>query len=249
MRVNLEKIEKFYTTSVGQYAHNTVLPIIDNFLSGAGETQKTCIASAAAFPYMEQMKNMKRLSLQSFHDQDVWPESGKGHYILADRTHWPYRAEEADFVVLIHDVEFAEDADHYLREAWRVLKGEGRLVIIIPNRSGKWARYDNTPFGLGYPYTLEQMSKLLASAHFAIDRVAPALYHPPTLPESFVGEAYRSIIEKIGGYCLFQSGIYAICASKHIYAPSSKGLGATAAQKAKQALFPKPTAVNQRDPF
>ena len=111
---------------------------------------------------------------------------------------------------------------------------------MFPNRSGKWARFDNTPFGLGYPYTLDQMGRLLSAAHFSVDRVDHCLFHPPLEPQSIIGRIYRNVIEKIGLYCLFQPGVYVVCASKHIYAPT-KGLGVTTAEKAKQVLFPKPT--------
>jgi SAM-dependent methyltransferase len=240
MRIHLGKIERFYKSDLGKQAYRAVSSCLQSLLDSAGTKQKTCVASAASFAYMPQLEEMKRLALQVFHEQDSWPIEGKGHYIVADRYHWPYRAEESDFIVMIHDLEFAEEPEQYLREAWRVLKGEGRLIIAFPNRSGKWARYDNTPFGLGYPHTLDQMEKLLAGAHFAIDKIDQCLFHPPANPQSYIGRIWREIIEKVGLYCLFQPGIYVICASKHIYAPT-KGLGATAAAKAKQALFPKPT--------
>ena len=244
MRVNLSKIEKFYTSPLGSYVLKHIGPSINAMLEGAGQRQKACIASAASFPYAEMMTDMRRLSFQAFHDQDKWPEQGEGHFIIAERSHWPYRAEEADFVVLIHDLEFAEDPEVYLREAWRVLKGEGRLIVAVPNRSGKWARFDNTPFGLGYPYTLEQIDKVLTAAHFTIDKVEARLFHAPVIPQSVVGRLLSNLVERVGLYCLLQPGVYIICASKHIYAPT-KGLGATAAEKAKQALFPKPTTTTR----
>lgn len=242
MKVNLTKIENFYRSALGQYVQGQIEGVIGPLCDGAGQKSRTCIMSAAGFPYFDLLKDVKRLSLQAYHDQAQWPEQGQGHYVLTQRTHWPYRAEDTDYVVLMHDLEFAEDADVYLREAWRVLKGEGRLIIVFPNRSGKWARYDNTPFGLGYPYTLEQMQKLLSSAHFTIDKVERKLFYGPYAPQSMVGQIHRTMTEALGLYCLIQPGLYVISASKHIYAPT-RGLGATAAEKAKQALFPKPATT------
>lgn len=250
MKINLKKIEKFYSTSLGEFVLQNICHALESMIDKAGHKNQTCVLSASAFSYIKKFSNMKRLSLQAYHEQETWPSEGKGHYVLADRKQWPYRAEDVDYVVLIHDLEFAEDPDIYLREAWRVLKGEGRLIIVFPNRSGKWARFDNTPFGMGYPYTLEQMDKLLSSAHFSIDKVEPRLFNAPVNPESYIGNLSRKTIEKIGLYCLLQPGVYVVCASKHIYAPT-KGLGATTAEKARQALFPKPTAptanVNRKE--
>ena len=38
----------------------------------------------------------------------------------------------------------------------------GRVVFIVPNRSGLWARRDVTPFGYGRPYSLGQLEALAA---------------------------------------------------------------------------------------
>ena len=36
-----------------------------------------------------------------------------------------------------------------LREVWRVLAAGGRILAVVPNRRGLWARMDTTPFGQG----------------------------------------------------------------------------------------------------
>ena len=38
----------------------------------------------------------------------------------------------------------------------------GRLLIVVPNRRGVWARSDTTPFGHGRPYSRSQITHLLA---------------------------------------------------------------------------------------
>ena len=53
-----------------------------------------------------------------------------------------------------------------LREMWRVLTPEGRLLLIVPNRRGVWARLDTTPFGHGRPYSRGQLERLLTDALF-----------------------------------------------------------------------------------
>ena len=49
---------------------------------------------------------------------------------------------------------------------WRVLAPEGRLLLIVPNRRGVWARLDTTPFGHGRPYSRGQLERLLTDALF-----------------------------------------------------------------------------------
>ena len=76
-------------------------------------------------------------------------------------------------------MEGAERIGPLLREMWRVLKPEGRLLLIVPNRRGVWARIDTTPFGHGRPYSRGQLERLLGDALFTPLEWASALFMPP----------------------------------------------------------------------
>jgi SAM-dependent methyltransferase len=247
MRVDLAKIEAFYNSPLGEYVQHYVTPIIKRMILKDGFTPQSCIASAASFPYLSEIKHIKTLSLQAYDEHPSWPEQGKEYYVITKRTHWPSRAEETDLVMLMHDVEFAQDPEIYLREAWRVLKGEGQLILMLPNRAGRWAREGNTPFGLGFPYTLEQIEKLLSSAHFKINNVEHALFSRPYYPQLPVHQFMKVIIEKAGLYCLIQPGVYIISAKKEVFIPISSGLATKAANTAKQALFPSKPKVSSHN--
>ncbi|MGE4562043.1 MAG: methyltransferase type 11, partial [Rhodospirillales bacterium] len=84
-----------------------------------------------------------------------------------------------DRVLFVHALESAEQVRPMLREVWRVLAGSGRLIIIVPNRRGIWARFERTPFGHGQPYTLRQLSRLLRDNLFTPVQSSTALYIPP----------------------------------------------------------------------
>ena len=62
---------------------------------------------------------------------------------------------------------------------WRVLSPEGRLMLVVPNRRGVWARLDNTPFGQGRPYSRRQLEVLVRDALFTPLDLSGALYLPP----------------------------------------------------------------------
>jgi SAM-dependent methyltransferase len=239
MKIDLQKIEKFYDTDLGQYAGDVIMRSLSKIIPTQKLEKTTCICSSGAFHYTSLFKdNTKRLAFQSYNIQKKYPNGGESHHIVTDRLYWPYRAEDADFVVMIHDLEFAESPEEYLREAWRVLKGEGQLIIVFPNRSGAWAKYDNNPFGHGYPYTLDQLKKLLSKAHFTVGMHEGLLFFPAYQPKTRIGQFYRYCLDKMGSMMLFQPGLVIVKASKHIYAPSN-GLKINAAEKAKQVLFPK----------
>jgi SAM-dependent methyltransferase len=249
MKINLRKIEQFYQSGLGDYARQSIHRALVKITPTSKIKNTVCICSAGVNHYASILNNhANRLAFQSYDDQDIWPDGGTGHYIVCDRAQWPYRAEDPDYVVMTHDLEFAENPEVYLREAWRVLKGEGHLIIVVPNRSGKWAKYDNNPFGKGYPYTIDQIKNLLARAHFAIDHIDGVLFYPASNPKTKLGLWARQLADSLGTLCFMQPGVFIICASKHIYAPTT-GLKATATQKAQQALFPKTiTSTNPKTP-
>jgi len=84
-----------------------------------------------------------------------------------------------DRILLIHALEHVERPDALLRECWRVLRDDGRLLVVVPNRLGWWSLTDHTPFGQGRPYSRGQITRLLRSRLFAVERSAPALFVPP----------------------------------------------------------------------
>jgi hypothetical protein len=104
-----------------------------------------------------------------------------------------------------------------LREIWRVLAGGGRLLVIAPNRRGIWARLDYTPFGLGRPYTMSQLSQLLRDEQFTPLGSDTALFIPPARRRMILRSA--AAWERIGRrwFPTF-AGVVLVEATKQIYA-------------------------------
>jgi SAM-dependent methyltransferase len=109
----------------------------------------------------------------------AWPEHGKGSCVLVDETELPLPDEAADRILLVHMLEWSDSTRALLRELWRVLAPTGRLLLIVPNRRGLWARVDSTPFGHGTPFSRSQLAKLLKEALFSPEEWQHALYLPP----------------------------------------------------------------------
>jgi SAM-dependent methyltransferase len=148
-----------------------------------------------------------------------WPEDGPGLTYLADEAELPIEDLSQDRVLLIHALECAEQVRPMMREIWRILSGGGRLLIVVPNRRGLWARFERTPFGQGRPYSAGQINHLLRDAMFAPLATRGALYIPPTRSRMVLSSA--SAWENVG-HRLFNrfGGVISVEAEKQIYAPT-----------------------------
>ncbi|MBV9736101.1 MAG: class I SAM-dependent methyltransferase [Acidisphaera sp.] len=109
-----------------------------------------------------------------------WPAGALNLSCTAEEDALPFPDLCFDRVLLVHGLEAAENARRLLREVWRVLKDDGRLLIVAPNRRGLWAHVESTPFGQGQPYSPGQIGRLLAASMFRVERRDTALYLPPT---------------------------------------------------------------------
>ena len=108
-----------------------------------------------------------------------WPTvSGNLTCVTCDDA-LPFADLSFDRVLLVHGLEAADNARSTLREVWRVLKDDGRLLVVAPNRMGLWAHVESTPFGHGQPYSPGQIGRLLASNLFRVERRDTALFLPP----------------------------------------------------------------------
>ncbi len=148
-----------------------------------------------------------------------WPAEGPGLVTLADDSELPLPDVSIDRVLLVHALERTEQLRPMLREVWRVMTDGGRLLAVVPNRRGIWARLDRTPFGQGHPYTAGQLSRLLRDNMFDPIRTRQALFVPPSRSRMVLASA--PAWEKLGARWLpMISGVLMIEAGKRIYAPS-----------------------------
>ncbi|MBF0128151.1 MAG: methyltransferase type 11, partial [Magnetococcales bacterium] len=66
-----------------------------------------------------------------------------------------------------------------LRATWRALVPGGRVLILVPNRGGLWARRDATPFGWGRPFSPQQLKTTLEESLFLPRQSCFGLFLPP----------------------------------------------------------------------
>lgn len=108
-----------------------------------------------------------------------WPVGFANLSCTAEEDALPFPDLSFDRILVVHGLEGAENARRLLRELWRVLKDDGRLLVVAPNRGSPWAYVEATPFAQGQPYSPRQIGALLAASLFRIERRDTALYLPP----------------------------------------------------------------------
>lgn len=151
----------------------------------------------------------------------LWPSSGNVHTVLVEEESLPLPDATVDNLLAVHCLEASEQARTLLREIWRVLKPEGRLLTVVPNRRGVWARLDTTPFGQGRPYSRAQLAGLLSDALFTPVDWGAALYLPPVDRPLVLRSAMA--MERLGAraWPAF-AGVIIVEAKKELVAPIGK---------------------------
>ncbi len=146
-----------------------------------------------------------------------WPSDAPGLTALVDEAALPLADQSIDRALLVHALECGEQTQPMMRELWRVLADGGRLIVVVPNRRGLWARFERTPFGHGRPFTPHQLSRLLRDALFAPYQSATALYVPPIRSRMLLSSA--GAWEEIGQRWFPSfAGVVLFEASKQIFA-------------------------------
>ena len=100
------------------------------------------------------------------------------HQIEGDTNELPFASESIDLLVLPHVLEFAADPHQTLREAERVLRPEGRLVISGFNPASLWGMRQYLSRLIGNPYLprdgqfigLLRIKDWLQLLNFSLDR-------------------------------------------------------------------------------
>ena len=171
----------------------------------------------------------------------AWPENGKSASALVDEMELPLPDASADRILLVHLLEWSGATEQLLREVWRVLSPNGRVLVIVPNRRGLWARVDTTPFGHGRPYSRSQISKLLKEAMFSPEEWQYALYMPPFSWQILL--RWPVVWERIG-LLLWPafSGLIMVEASKQIYG----AIPARESRRLSRRIVPVPAGVAPR---
>ncbi|WP_254431028.1 methyltransferase domain-containing protein [Magnetospirillum sp. LM-5] len=211
-------LRDFYESSLGQMACRLIRGHLRQMWPDV--TSQRVLGLGFATPYLRSFQvEAERVAAVMPASQGVlpWPADGPGKTLLADETELPFPDRCMDRILMVHALEATENVRGLMREIWRVMADGGRLVIVVPNRRGIWARLEVTPFGQGRPFTTGQLARLLRDNMFTPMAHTGALILPPVSSRLLL--RFAPAIEQLGrrwfeGF----SGVNIIEATKQIYA-------------------------------
>ncbi len=244
MNISPSDIAKFYDSEIGGIARNILQSHINDFWQNTNGLR--VLGCGYSAPYLDCFSNNSERVIAMSPFKDIQASPKENRIFISSEDRMPIESCSIDRILLVHYLEYSNNLQNSLREIWRILKSNGRVLIIVPNRMGVWARADFSPFGHGHPFTHAQLSVSLRNNLFIQENHKCALFVPP-IPDSPVIMKSANLIEKMGSSIFpFVAGVHIIEASKQIYASiDSSGGGSTVLAKTREILAGKGAAVPQ----
>jgi len=239
VQLDVVDLRAFYDDRLGRVARLSIARRIKALWpSLAGER---VLGIGYAIPYLRDIaKHAERVLAFMPAAQGVvnWPADGPNIAALVDEDSLPLNDATMDRIVAVHLLEVATNPHDLLHEIWRVLAPGGRLIVVVPNRSGIWARVEATPFGYGRPFGRLQLTTLLREALFSPVNWTEALAMPPFKWRSLLGRGITW--DRIGraAWPAF-AGVIIVEATKQLY----QGVPARAPARAKVKLGLRPALI------
>ena len=235
MPQDVRDLTAFYETPLGQLAHRAIAREIHNLWPDLRNYR--VLGYGFAIPYLRAFSHTERTIAAMPAPQGVvrWPDQ-KNTALLCEEDALPFPDMFFDRILIVHGLEASESLRALLRQLWRVLAPEGRILLIAPNRASLWAQVQKSPFGHGRPFSRMELEGLLKEAVFEPGRWRRALYAPPFETVTSTGTGW----EKVGArFFSGIGGVHVVEAAKSVYAAAATKLpvGAQVALKTAQQDF------------
>ena len=222
MHLDVTDLRDFYLTPLGQIVRRVLVHRLRaRWRNVHGQT---VIGLGFATPYLGVFQG-EALRLGAFMPMQQgalsWPPDGPRQAVLVEEEELPLPDSSVDRLLAVHCLEAAERVGPVLREMWRVLAPQGRILLVVPSRASVWARFDTTPFGHGRPYTRGQIERILREQGFTTTDWGSALYMPPLERQLLLKWAMG--FERIGAKVSSRlGGVIIVEAKKELLAPVGK---------------------------
>lgn len=217
MLSDIVDLRTFYASTLGRLAERSITAALSPLWSA--QPGERLVGLGYALPWLERFgTDAERVFAFMPATQGAvnWPANGPSATALVFEEELPLFDSSIDRVLVVHALEHAENPRETLMEIWRVLAPGGRLVLVVPNRRGVWARFEHTPFGTGRPFSRGQLDALLRETNFTPCAWSDALHFPPSRRRFMM--RFHGILER-GGRNLWPlfAGAVVVEAQKRLY--------------------------------
>ena len=179
MRTDILDLHDFYQSPLGVAARGFVAGRIEE--AWRDHARLRIAGFGHAEPYLGLFSAAERTIAIAPGAQGVihWPTGAQNAATLAGEHEWPLPDASIDRLLVVHGLEESDDPKRLMREIWRVLTSDGRVIFVVAHRRGLWSMIDTTPFAHGRPYLKGQLERLLQRSMFRPTAWSGALYFPP----------------------------------------------------------------------
>lgn len=249
MRQSAATLEAFYSSRLGRASADRLCQrLID--LWGACEGQRVLVLGFP-LPLLPLWQEAAHTCIGLVPDTigEVRHSNQRGGILAISPEHrLPFGDGVFDRVVLLHALEEADNPRLILREAWRVLSPEGRIVVAAANRRSFWSLDEGNAFGHGRPWTRKQLIQFITDSLFQVTASTTAVHMPP-LDWSIITAASRSW-ERVGEMLTpGLGGVVLVEAVKRLYAKPGGSAGAIVTEarqtSKKRPAMPRKGAVQR----
>lgn len=220
MTFDAYRLQSWYNTPQGTTAVALISDVMERWVSKNPALQTCGIGYTQ--PYLEQLAPWLGSCVgASPAEMGVirWPRGRANRIAQVRPDALPFPDKHYNRVIVAHLLEGVGSPRGILREVWRILEPGGRVLVIVPNRGGLWARRDHTPFGWGQPFSPGQIGQVLQDSCFVVRQSCFALFQPPIKGNRWLHSAVSW--EKAGNRWFAPLGGAIICeAEKVVYAQS-----------------------------
>ena len=215
---DIAEFRGFYKTVLGRSVSKMIRRQIGTFWRGGPSIASACLGYG--IPFTDKVSS-PLFFMPARRGGIVWPLTSPARSCLVEPDSLPLPDVHLNRLLLAHALEFEHDPGRVLDECWRVLDGTGRLMVIVPNRRGLWARVERSPFGHGRPFSGRQLHRLLKLHGFEPRQTHRAVFIPPLAGKFF--QRFAPAIERIGSRLWpAMGGVLLVEAEKMLYATSTK---------------------------
>jgi SAM-dependent methyltransferase len=215
--MDVRDLAAFYDAPLGQLARRVILRQAEGFWPDLRGLR--VLGYGFAIPYARLFTGAERAiaAMPAPLGVMTWPAE-KNAALLCEEDALPFPDVFFDRILIVHGLESSESLRALLRQLWRVLAPEGKILLVAPNRASLWAQVQVSPFGHGRPFSRMELESLLKDALFEPGRWARTLYAPPFQSVSGSGTGWETL-----GSRLFPAigGVHVVEATKSLYAAAT----------------------------